>query len=82
MLRFERARRPRSHPAIKAPLNTLLRCVERMPCAGSLFTSQSPFFPIFIMGAVSETDEERKVARHWFETVVEGLGCRSVSPLP
>lgn len=74
-------RRSRSHLLIKQPLKTLMQCIKRMPCNGDLFTSQSPFFPIFIMGVVSVTEEERSVARVWFETVVGGLDCRSVSLL-
>ncbi|KAE9378263.1 hypothetical protein N431DRAFT_461797 [Stipitochalara longipes BDJ] len=73
-------RRPRSHPAVRDSLNILLRCVERMPYSGPLFTSQSPFFPIFIMGIVSYIEEDRKVVRDWFENVLLGVGCRSSVP--
>jgi hypothetical protein len=62
-------------------LNILLRCIERMPCSGPLFTSQSPFFPVFIMGIMSYRDRDRKVVRDWFEQVLARAGARSVSLL-
>jgi hypothetical protein len=70
---------PRSHPAVQRPLNLLLRCIERMPCSGPLFTSQSPFFPVFAMGLMSYRDQDRRVVRNWFEHVLARAGARSVS---
>jgi hypothetical protein len=72
-------RRPRTHPNVLKRLNVLLKCVERMPSSGNLFTSQSSFFPIFIMGVISVREGDRKVARHWLETVVSSARSRSVS---
>src|ERR1700753_4258139 len=72
---------PRSHPSIQRPLNILLRCVERMPCSGPLFTSQSPFFPVFVMGLVSCKDKDRQVVRNWFEEVISRAGPRCVRVL-
>ena len=57
----------------------LIQCIERLPCTGRLFTSQSPFFPVFLMAIVSCKPEERKVSRDWFEVVLSGAQCRSVS---
>lgn len=75
------SRRPRTHPVVKERLNVLLRCVERMPATGPLFTSQAPFFPIVIMALLFTRAEERQVARDWFDTVVAGGNCRSVGLL-
>jgi len=50
-----------------------------MPYSGPLFTSQAPFFAIFIMALVSYEDDDRQIARDWFNTIVTGAGDRSVS---
>ncbi|KAG7288721.1 hypothetical protein NEMBOFW57_005077 [Staphylotrichum longicolle] len=68
---------PRSHPHVVRSLKVLIRCIERMPCTGPLFTSQSPFFPVFLMAIASVRPEERKVSRDWFEVVLSGAQCRS-----
>ena len=65
---------------LQQPLNLLLRCIERMPCSGPLFTSQSPFFPVFAMGLMSYRDQDRQVVRNWFEHVPRPSG-RSISKL-
>lgn len=51
-----------------------------MPYEGPLFTSQAPFFCVFIMALLSTTEADRDVARDWFEIVVSlsGASCRSV----
>lgn len=72
-------RKPRSHPHVQRSLKRLVQCVQRLPCTGPLFTSQSPFFPVFLTAIVSYQEEDRKVARDWFEAVVGGAQCRSVS---
>jgi hypothetical protein len=56
----------------------LVECVRRMPSTGTLFTSQSPLFPVFIMGFVAIDEEDRDVARTWFETVLSCDTSRSV----
>lgn len=50
-----------------------------MPARGNLFTSQSPFFPIFIMSVVSVTPQEQSIAYSWFKVVVVEGSARSVS---
>jgi len=45
-----------------------------------LFTSQSPFFPVFIMGLASTSLGDRGVARKWFEIVTSQAGARSSVP--
>lgn len=72
-------RKPRSHPDVLDKLDVLLRCIKFMPCTGPLFTSQAPFFPVFLIGMVAYRDEDRQVARDWFDTVISGASCRSVS---
>jgi len=78
--RFRFFRLPRDHPVIKQPLSILRRVLERLPCSGPLFTSQSPFFPVFMMGLASTTPGDRQVARKWFETVTSQAGSRSNVP--
>ncbi|KFY34675.1 hypothetical protein V494_06556 [Pseudogymnoascus sp. VKM F-4513 (FW-928)] len=73
-------RRPRSHPLVQERLGLLLRCVERMPYDGPLFTSQAPFFPIFLAVIVSIREEDYNVVNRWFEQIVSGAGCRSSVP--
>lgn len=58
----------------------LVKCVRRMPSTGTLFTSQSPLFPVFIMGFVAVDEADRDVARTWFQTVVSCDTSRSVRP--
>ena len=50
-----------------------------MPYDGPLFTSQAPFFPIFLAALVSTREEDYDIVNGWFEQVVSGTGCRSVS---
>jgi len=71
---------PRSHPSVQGPLKILLICIERMPRSGRLFTSQSPFFPVFIMGLISQQPEQRRVVRNWFEEVLSRAPARSSVP--
>jgi hypothetical protein len=71
------SRLPRGHPEIEQPLSVLLKCVERMPASGRLFTSQSPLSPIFIAGLVACHSRERLVVEQWFRTVTS-TGSRSV----
>jgi hypothetical protein len=54
-------------------------CIDRMPRSGPLFTSQSPFFPVFVMGLVSHRLEHRRIVRKWFEEVLSRAPARSVS---
>lgn len=75
-----RLRLPRGHPEVQKPLSILLRCVERMPASGKLFTSQSPLSPIFIAGLVASHNRERRVVEEWFRTVTS-TRSRSVSLL-
>jgi hypothetical protein len=49
-----------------------------MPSTGTLFTSQSPLFPVFILGFVAVDEDDRDVARRWFETVLSCDTSRSV----
>jgi Fungal specific transcription factor domain len=71
-------RLPRGHYHLRQPLNILLRCVERMPATGRLFTAQSPLGPIFIAGLIAIEDRDRLVVRNWFDTVTS-RGSKSVS---
>ncbi|KAK4449072.1 fungal-specific transcription factor domain-containing protein [Podospora aff. communis PSN243] len=73
-------RKPRSHPHVLRSLKRLIQCIERLPCTGPLFTSQSPFFCVFLMAIVSYQEEDRNVARAWFEEVVGAGHCRSSVP--
>ncbi|EGC41084.1 conserved hypothetical protein [Histoplasma capsulatum var. duboisii H88] len=73
-------RKPRCHPDVCAALKTLMTCVQRMPYNGALFTSQAPFFCVFIMSLVSYQQHDRDVARNWFETVLLAASCRSSVP--
>ncbi|KAK5659444.1 hypothetical protein OQA88_645 [Cercophora sp. LCS_1] len=72
--------KPRSHPHVAKSLKVLTQCIERLPCTGKLFTSQSPFFPVFIMALVSYQEHDRQVSRDWFEVVLRGAQCRSSVP--
>ena len=58
----------------------LIQCVKRLPQEGPLLTAQYPFFPTFLMGLVSYSEEGRALAREWFENVIAS-GGRSVSLL-
>jgi hypothetical protein len=78
--RSDKDRRPRRHPKVQQPLKVLVECVRRMPSTGTLFTSQSPLFPVFIMGFVAVDEDDRDVARKWFETVLSYDTSRSVGP--
>ncbi|KAF2663148.1 hypothetical protein BT63DRAFT_461526 [Microthyrium microscopicum] len=78
--RFRFFRYPRSDSSTEEPLSLLRRILERLPCSGPLFTSQSPFFPVFMMGLASTKQEDRAVARKWFETVTSMAGARSNVP--
>ena len=69
----------RYHPRVLESLSVLLRCVERMPTKGELFTAQSPFFCIFIACLVAHRDEDRLVLRKWFDSIISGASGRSVS---
>ena len=71
-------RLPRGHTAVVQPLDVLLRCVERMPATGRLFTSQSPLGPIFLAGLVSVKPEDRSIVHNWFR-IVTSKGSKSVS---
>src|ERR1700759_2760908 len=71
-------RLPRGHTAVAQPLDVLLRCVERMPATGRLFTSQSPLGPIFLAGLVSVRPEDRSIIHNWFR-MVTSRGSKSVS---
>ncbi|PGH08398.1 hypothetical protein GX51_01224 [Blastomyces parvus] len=73
-------RKPRCHPDVRAALRILMTCVQRMPYNGVLFTSQAPFFCVFIMSLVSSQQDDRDVARNWFETVLLAASCRSSVP--
>ncbi|KAK0703672.1 fungal-specific transcription factor domain-containing protein [Lasiosphaeria miniovina] len=73
-------RKPRSHPHVLRSLKVLVQCVKRLPCTGKLFTSQSPFFPVFLMAVASYREEDREVARQWFEVVLGEAQCRSSVP--
>ncbi|KAL1835889.1 hypothetical protein VTJ49DRAFT_5910 [Mycothermus thermophilus] len=73
-------RKPRTHPHVVRSLNDLIKCIKMLPCTGPLFTSQSPFFAVFIMAVVSVTPEQRQVSRDWFEVVLSGAQCRSSVP--
>ncbi|PGH15722.1 hypothetical protein AJ80_05430 [Polytolypa hystricis UAMH7299] len=73
-------RLPRTHPEVLKFLSVLCRCIERMPSSGPLFSSQAPFFTIFLIGLVAVHDEHRRVARQWFNVVVDGASCRSSVP--
>jgi hypothetical protein len=59
-------------------LGDLRRCIDLMPCSGPLFTSQSPFFAVFILAVTAYREEDRGSARTWFEAVLGGASCRSV----
>lgn len=72
-------RLPRYHPKVLHSLSVLLRCVERMPTSGHLFTAQSPFFCIFMAGLVAYRNEDRLVLRQWFDVIVSRASGRSVS---
>ncbi|KAF2769086.1 hypothetical protein EJ03DRAFT_106389 [Teratosphaeria nubilosa] len=72
-------KKPRWHNHVLAAMATLRTCVERMPYTGPLFSSQAPFFPVFILAILSFLPEDRFVATEWFDTVVSGASCRSVS---
>jgi len=73
-------RLPRSHEVVQDVLTALRKCVESLPTYGPLFTSQSPLFPIFLMGIVSTSESDRGVVRHWFDSVVSHAGPRSSVP--
>lgn len=73
-------RKPRSHPDVRAHLNTLIKCISWCPCQGKLFTSQSPFFCIFILCMVAENEVDRRAGREWFETVTSDSNNRSSVP--
>ncbi|KAB8336717.1 hypothetical protein FH972_021026 [Carpinus fangiana] len=74
-------RRPRSHPGVLKCMATLTTCIELMPFSGELFTSQAPFFPIFVLGLLSEPGSRaRAVSTEWFETVMATAGSRSSVP--
>lgn len=78
MALLRRHRKPRSHPDVRNSVGNLAECIQRMPCTGPLFTSQSPFAAVFILSVVAYLPEHRMVAQNWFETVLEGAQCRSV----
>ncbi|KAL8714149.1 MAG: hypothetical protein Q9220_001877 [cf. Caloplaca sp. 1 TL-2023] len=65
-------RKPRKHPVVQERLNVLLRCIERTPATGELFTAQAPLFPVFIAGLVAFRAEDRQVVRDWFEATLSG----------
>ncbi|KAH6634685.1 fungal-specific transcription factor domain-containing protein [Chaetomium sp. MPI-SDFR-AT-0129] len=73
-------RKPRSHPHVQKSLKRLIQCVQMLPCTGPLFTSQSPFFAVFLMAIGSYKEEDREVARDWFGTVAGHGQCRSSVP--
>ncbi|OQV03217.1 Fungal specific transcription factor domain-containing protein isoform 4 [Cladophialophora immunda] len=72
-------RMPRYHPKVLQSLSVLLRCVERMPTSGELFTAQSPFFCIFMAALVAYRHEDRLVLRNWFDAIVSGASGRSIA---
>ncbi|EDN10496.1 predicted protein [Histoplasma mississippiense (nom. inval.)] len=71
---------------VDGKVNTATKVTEltgetwRMPYNGALFTSQAPFFCVFIMSLVSYQQHDRDVARDWFETVLLAASCRSSVP--
>lgn len=72
-------RLPRYHNKVQHSLSLLLRCLERMPTGGELFTAQSPFFCIFVATLVAYKAEDRQVLRSWFEDILAPGRPRSVS---
>ena len=66
------------HTSVQSSLGHLLRCLERMPTNGNLFTAQSPFFCIFLAALVTHKDEDRNVIRKWFDVIVSAASPRSV----
>ncbi|KAK3342137.1 fungal-specific transcription factor domain-containing protein [Lasiosphaeria hispida] len=73
-------RKPRDHPDVVERLSALLRCIEYMPYTGPLFSSQAPFFPVFLTGLVGYLPEHRRVTEGWFNVVIGGASCRSSVP--
>jgi hypothetical protein len=63
-------------------MDILRGCIERMPYTGPLFSSQAPFFPVYLLATLSYRAEDRRVATEWFGVVTSGAGCRSVSLSP
>ncbi|KAL2417897.1 hypothetical protein ABEF95_005553 [Exophiala dermatitidis] len=70
--------KPRSHPDVRSTLDMLRRCFQPLPESGPLLTAQTPFFPVFLMAIVSYTEEDRAVAREWFETALSHGGRSSI----
>jgi hypothetical protein len=70
---------PRTHKDIQHPFKLLREIIKRLPCSGNLFTSQSPFFPVFLFGVAAVTPEDRGIVSHWFDTIVSRASGRSVS---
>ncbi|RVX74905.1 hypothetical protein B0A52_01182 [Exophiala mesophila] len=62
-------RYPRSHPLVRKTLSQLLECISYQPTDGILFTAQAPLFPVFVAGAVSLTEQDRKIVNAWFDGV-------------
>jgi hypothetical protein len=50
-----------------------------MPYGGVLFTSQAPFFCVFLVSLVAYRMENRAIVTDWFDTVLSAASCRSVS---
>lgn len=72
-------KKPRAHPDVQEPLSRLMKCLAWTPVSGPLFTAQAPLHTAFLGALVAYSDEDREVARCWFETII--AICRGVSIL-
>ncbi|TDZ16922.1 hypothetical protein Cob_v009999 [Colletotrichum orbiculare MAFF 240422] len=72
-------RLPRTHPDVLEQASSLAACIRLMPTSGYMFTAQTPFFPVFLLGIVAVTEEHSRCALQWFQSVIS-TRCRSSVP--
>ncbi|TGJ64117.1 hypothetical protein EYR41_010193 [Orbilia oligospora] len=58
-------RRTPYHPSVRRNLDYLIKCFDRCPTSGDLYTAQTPVFGVAIAGVVATTEKERDFCRKY-----------------
>ncbi|KAF3284315.1 hypothetical protein TWF970_011533 [Orbilia oligospora] len=58
-------RRTPYHPSVRRNLDFLIKCFDRCPTSGDLYTAQTPVFGVAIAGVVATTEKERDFCRKY-----------------
>ncbi|KAK6515743.1 hypothetical protein TWF281_004333 [Arthrobotrys megalospora] len=73
-------RRTPFHASVRRNLDILIKCFDRCPTSGDLYTAQTPVFGVAIAGVVAITEKERDFCRKYV-TGTCGTGERGNLPI-